>query len=129
MITSTKTIRNVLAVAAAMAVASGAAAQTRDVTVLAPTAPADVLVEYVRYGDLNLASAAGQARLESRIASAIDNVCPAGFALDLNAAAQSNACKVSALADARSQMDEAIAQARSGQLALAGGNIRFHCIP
>ena len=124
MITKSKSIRNVVAVAAAIAAASGAVAQTRDVTVLAPTAPSDVLVEYVRYGDLNLASAAGQARLESRIASAIDNVCPAGFALDLNAAAQSQSCKASALADARGQMDEVIARARSGQLALAGGNIR-----
>ena len=124
MITTSKTIRNVLAVAAALAAATGAAAQTRDVTVLAPTAPADVLIQVVRYGDLNLASAAGQARLESRVLAAVHSVCPAGFALDLNAAAQSNACKVSALADARSQMDEAIAQARSGQLALAGGTIR-----
>jgi UrcA family protein len=125
MIAKSKILRNVAAVAAAVAAATGAAAQTRDVTVLAPTAPSDVLVQYVRYGDLNLASAAGRARLESRVLSAIDNVCPAGFALDLNAAAQSNGCKVAALTDARSQMDSAIARARSGQLALAGGSLRI----
>lgn len=121
MFTASKTIL----AAAALAAAGGALAQGRDVTVLAPTAPADVLVQIVRYGDLNLASAAGQARLESRVLSAVDNVCPAGFAIDLNAAAQSSACKISALADARSQMAAAIAQARSGQLALAGGSIRI----
>ncbi|HYJ53177.1 MAG TPA: UrcA family protein [Allosphingosinicella sp.] len=120
----TKTIRTALAIAVAAAAATGAAAQSRDVTILARTAPADVLVEYVRYGDLNLASASGQARLEDRVRNAVDAVCPAGFAIDLNAAAQSNSCKVAAFTDARSQMDAVIAQARSGQLALAGGGIR-----
>jgi UrcA family protein len=118
-------LRNAFAAAAALAAAAGAAAQTRDVTILAPTLPSDVLVQVVRYGDLNLASAAGQARLEDRVRGAVDDVCPAGFALDLNAAAQSNACKVAAYDDARGQMDSAIAQARSGQLASAGGNIRI----
>jgi UrcA family protein len=124
MITNSRTIRNAVVIAAALAAASGAAAQTRDVTILAPTLPSDVLVQFVHYSDLNLASAAGQARLADRVRSAVDNVCPAGFALDLNAAAQSSACKVAAFTDARSQMDAAIAQARSGQLALAGGGIR-----
>jgi UrcA family protein len=118
---------NLVLLAAALVAASGAAAQTRDVTILAPTAPADALVQYVRYGDLNLTGAAGQARLEDRVRAAVDNVCPAGFALDLNAAAQSSACKVAAFTDARSQMDAAIAQASSGQLALAGsgGSLRI----
>jgi UrcA family protein len=121
----TKTIRTALALAAAAAGATGAAAQSRDVTILARTAPVDVLVEYVRYSDLNLASAAGLARLEDRVRSAVDNVCPAGFALDLDAAAQSSSCKIAALTDARSQMDTVIARARSGQIALAGGGIRI----
>lgn len=130
MITNSPTARKAALFAAALialAASTGpaSAAQDRDVTILAPTLPSDVLVRVVRYGDLNLASAAGQARLERRVQTAVDAVCPAGFVLDLGAAAHANACKVAAYEDARSQMDEVIARARSGQLASAGGGIRI----
>ncbi|TMJ20279.1 MAG: UrcA family protein [Alphaproteobacteria bacterium] len=115
----------IAAAVASIATGTAAAAQGRDVTILAPTLPSDVLVQVVRYGDLNLSSPAGQARLEDRVRSAVDNVCPAGFAIDLNAASQSSACKIAAYGDARSQMDQAIARARSGQLASAGGALRI----
>jgi UrcA family protein len=130
MITNSPTLRNVALFAAAFiafAASTGPAnaAQDRDVTILAPTVPSDVLVQYVRYGDLNLASAAGQARLDTRVRNAVDSVCPAGFVMDLDAASQTRACKVAAYEDARTQMDAAIAQANSGQLALNGGGIRI----
>jgi UrcA family protein len=124
MIIKSKTLL-IAAAVASIATGTAAGAQGRDVTVLAPTLPSDVLVQVVRYGDLNLSSPAGQARLESRVRSAVDNVCPAGFAIDLNAASQSNACKIAAYSDARSQMDQAIAQAGSGRLASAAGGIRI----
>lgn len=130
MITDSPTIRKAALFAAAFiafAASTGPAlaAQDRDVTILAPTVPSDVLVRYVGYSDLNLASAAGQARLESRVQSAVDAVCPAGFVLDLNAASQANACKIAALEDAHVQMAAAIDRARSGQLALNGGGLRI----
>ena len=72
-----------------------------------PAAAADILVApetvtvRVSYADLNLATAQGRARLDSRIAGAARSICGSFFAVDLTMAAQVRDCRADAIASAR----------------------------
>lgn len=74
----------------------------------------NVPVAKVRYGDLDLASAAGERRLWSRIALAIDSVCPAFDRHSLDDAEAIRACRTTAKASADPQAAAAISRDRSG---------------
>ncbi len=76
-----------LAGAAAPAFAAAPAAQTR----------------IVGFADLDLSSAAGRARLDRRIGSAVRAVCGRVAPADLNGLAQVEACRAETLADATAQ--------------------------
>lgn len=117
----------VAALTAAALATPGHAAQRADVTVVSP--PAGALVRYVSYADLDLASAAGRDRLESRIAGAVSRVCPAGHPADLTTAALTDICRDIAWDGARAQMNFAVARAADGQLALRGGTIAVSARP
>jgi UrcA family protein len=118
----------VAALTAAALATPGHAAQRADVTVVSPP-PAGALVRYVSYADLDLASAAGRDRLESRIAGAVSRVCPAGHPADLTTAALTDTCRDIAWDGARAQMNFALARAANGQLALRGGTIAVSARP
>ena len=75
--------------------------------IAAPAAAADIVVApetvtvRVSYADLNLATAQGRARLDSRIAGAARSICGSFFAVDLTMAAQVRECRTDAIASAR----------------------------
>ncbi len=101
--------------------ATAQAAQDRPVVVLAEP---NISVERVPYGDLNLAASADKKTLYSRVGSAVRNVCnfdSTGIASDYRT------CSSMAWADARPQIDKALAQADHlaslGQPAFAAGAI------
>jgi UrcA family protein len=73
---------------------------------------ADVVT--VGYGDLNLASAAGQRALDSRIEAAVNVVCEAGDSAELRTHALERACRNEAFAAAQPQRDAAIGGQRRG---------------
>jgi len=58
----------------------------------------------VHYSDLNLASPAGIAALNSRIKNAVDQVCGSADSRQLEEVAAVNECKKAALADAMAQV-------------------------
>ncbi len=73
----------------------------------------------VRYGDLNLASDAGRASLETRIRAAVRSVCAAGDSRNLRELAASAACRDKAEAKAMASMQIAVDRAASrDQLAM-----------
>lgn len=63
-------------------------------------APQNVTVR-VSYADLNLASAEGRARLDSRIAGAARSICGSYFSADLRMSALVHECRDDAIASAR----------------------------
>ncbi len=67
----------------------------------------------VSYADLDLASHAGRAALEARVARATRRVCGDTFALDLHTATASRKCIVAAHAKARLQIDLAVARTQN----------------
>ena len=75
-------------------------------TVLAGTAspaiaaPPAAPTRIVSYADLDLASPAGRARLDQRLAAAARAVCGDAFATDLRTLAQVRACRAETLANA-----------------------------
>lgn len=101
--------------------ATAQAAQDRPVVVYAQP---NINIERVPYGDLNLASSADRKTLYGRVGSAVRNVCnfdSTGIATDYRS------CASLAWADARPQIDKALAQADRlaslGQPAFAAGAI------
>jgi UrcA family protein len=101
--------------------ATAQAAQERPVVVYAEP---NMNIERVPYGDLNLAAAADRKALFGRVGSAVRNVCnfdSTGIASDYRT------CSSLAWADARPQIDKALAQADHlaslGQPAFAAGAI------
>lgn len=68
----------------------------------APPAPA-AQTRIVSYADLDLSNAAGRARLDQRIGSAVRAVCGRAAPTDLNGLAQVQACRDETLADATAQ--------------------------
>lgn len=70
----------------------------------------------VAYGDLDLASAAGQATLQSRIKAAVRRVCGSGMGRQaLSAAMDAQRCHAEAMASAKRASVSLIAAARSGK--------------
>lgn len=83
-----------LALAATLAAATPAAAQTDSVT--------------IGYGDLNLASEAGRAVLDQRIDGAARALCGQFSPLELKMTALSRTCRAAVHADARAQLARVI---------------------
>jgi UrcA family protein len=83
-----------------------------------PAAAQEIRQERVAYSDLDLTGAAGQATLSKRIGAAVKRVCrPVGnSAVEVH---EWNRCKRASLANARGQMDVAIARAGGGRTGIA----------
>ncbi len=108
-------IRTIACLIAATAATTAFAAPA--VTVGDATTPRSV---EVRHGDLNLASATGEAALNRRIAAAATAVCGRADIRDLSARQRVDACRATTLAAARTRVEVAVAAAKSGtQFAVA----------
>ncbi|QYE33065.1 MULTISPECIES: UrcA family protein [Sphingosinicellaceae] len=70
-----------------------------------------VPIQHVSYADLNLASNAGQATLQHRVARAIDVVCGETYGAPLSVEATTKTCKRQALVSTARQMTVAVANA------------------
>ena len=79
--------------------------------------------ERVTYADLDLASGAGQARLQDRIAFAAKSVCDAGSYTDVVMMPLVRACRSSAIASAQPAFSAAVAAAtgRHGTVTVLDG--------
>jgi len=73
-----------------------------------------VRTRVVRYGDLNIATEAGEAALRNRVAGAIDKVCggPSIFVRDLMENEDLRACHNQSMADAMPQVQMMVDDAR-----------------
>lgn len=91
----------------------GAAALAQDATVIGERPSDDVITERVPYGDLNLASKAGEKALHFRVRGAVRRVCDPQFGTQ-----PYMACRSYAWGGAKPQMERAIERAR--QLAYNG---------
>ena len=82
-------------------------------TLLVPTVSQaqDTRSERVTYGDLDLASSAGQGRLQARIAFAARSVCDAGSYTDIGMMPLVLACRSDAIAGAQPAFKAAIGAA------------------
>lgn len=84
-----------------------------------PDVPPETIVAFVPYDDLNLESAAGARTLENRIKAAANRLCGAPQAPGLAESERVEACREDVLGSARPQIDEALAMAGTGSVALA----------
>ncbi len=82
------------------------------VTAPANAASDNIPTRVVRYADLNLATAAGQATLNRRIVNAARAVCAADNNPDLRARQAANKCYRTAIASANRQAEIAVANSR-----------------
>ncbi len=82
---------------------------------------ADVQSVGVHAGDLNLATDAGRAVLQQRIAHAVDAVCGMSHPRTAGEAQAYAACSKTARAGTATQYDTMVAAARDGQKMMAGG--------
>ena len=99
--------------------AIGAAALTGTVALAAPLHAAEPQPAVsVSYGDLDLSDSKDVTRFERRVQLAAGSLCNAG-SRGLSAQAKANECKADVLANARTDMDKAIASARTGTVRLA----------
>jgi UrcA family protein len=106
-------------VMATAAVSTAYANPRNEVVVTAPKLPEDTLVAYVFYGDLNINSEAGMARLNGRVSGAVKQVCPIGTHLDLKESAHNRQCRQ----DAFSQANRQIERIRTEQFASRSGSV------
>jgi UrcA family protein len=83
-----------------LALASAFAALTVATTSFAASQSDDPPSTAVRYGDLDLSTAAGANALYHRIANAAQLVCPNPYSRDLKTAAASRRCQADAIAQA-----------------------------
>ena len=86
-------------------------------------APPEARTRIVSYADLNLASAAGRARLESRIERAVRAVCGSPIVWELRSFDRVQECRAEARADAAAQLRRGevfIASAQPGQIVFSG---------
>ena len=74
----------------------------------------------VRYGDLNLSTATGEAKLMSRIRFAVRDLCVEGVNYSPKDAADLRSCKSRAWGSARPQLDQLLAEARTASVGSAG---------
>ena len=81
--------------------------------------PAQAEGRRVSYADLNLSSPEGQAVLDSRIASAIRQICGRAFPTDLQSAHQVERCRSETRADVQAQRNDALAQAQNERIQLS----------
>jgi UrcA family protein len=102
--------------ATSLLILAAAPANARDLTVIAEPTIDQQLSQRVSYSDLNLATAAGQKRLHSRVRSAVRTVCaPVDAKGDLSAAFD---CSSFAWNGAKPQIEQAVTRAE--QLAFNG---------
>ena len=94
---------------------SVAAAATTVLATAPASAQSEVRTQEVRFGDLDLTSAAGAAALDQRIARATRSVCGVTGARTLQEITQARRCQKVALSDAAPRAQFAVAQARSSQ--------------
>ena len=96
------------------------------IAIAAPAAAREELTRTVSYSGLDLASAAGQKQLETRIRSAVRSVCQIGQARGLSQRLISENCRESAMKSAMKQAKIAIANysrkrgVASGSLVIEG---------
>jgi UrcA family protein len=83
-----------------LALAGAFAALTVTATSFAAPKSADAPSVTVRYGDLNLDTAAGATALYHRISAAARQVCPEYYSRDLGLRAASERCQANAIAEA-----------------------------
>ena len=98
----------------------GAAALTTGTLMLGTAlhaAPAPEAVT-VSYADLDLSSSNGQARLERRVNKAADKLCRAGER-GVGNQKLSTECKADVLANAKTDIDAAVASSRTGTVRIA----------
>jgi UrcA family protein len=105
-------IRTALLIPALFAVAANAANAAEPVGAFEPTS-----VE-VRFDDLNLATAAGRAKLERRVSSAVVRACPIRGSQDLAIVANAMRCRQAARQAAKPQVQLALQQSGTQQLAV-----------
>lgn len=99
--------------------AIGAAALTGTVALAAPLhAAGPQQAVSVSYADLDLARSEDVSRLERRVQTAAGTLCNAG-SRSLSMQAKASECRADVLANARADIDTAIASARTGTVQLA----------
>ena len=81
--------------------------------------PAQAETRTVSYADLDLSSPEGQAVFDSRIASAIRQVCGRAFPTDLQSRREVDRCRSETLADVQAQRNDALAQAHNDRIQLS----------
>jgi UrcA family protein len=106
-------MKSILAFVGAAALAATSAAAETVVVTAAPTAK-------VSYADLDLNSAAGQARLQQRIRGAAGDLCLEDNVGSLKERLQRNACFAAAVTDGDRQVDELLAGRTASAAAAAG---------
>jgi UrcA family protein len=104
-------MKTLLAIAAAAAAFGAAPAAAGDL----PTAPP--AIQIVRYTDLNLATDAGRAALDRRIARAVREVCGRASDADVHGKNVVGRCRVETASAARAQPESVLAAAASVRLA------------
>jgi len=77
----------------------------------------------VEYGDLNLATASGQRRLNYRIEAAAQAICGSAEHLDLRALTANEECRAGVRASAKPQVEIAIAKARQSTAVAAASSL------
>jgi UrcA family protein len=101
-----------------VAVAAVAAAFVTTSLAVSPAAAQTAEVA-VSYADLNLASPAGRAALDGRIALAARQVCAIGAGVDLKLTSQSRSCEDGAIASAAAQVDQVTGRRGTVRVSLA----------
>jgi UrcA family protein len=89
-----------------LALAAVAAASLMTGIAVSPAAAGEAVA--VPYGDLNLASPAGRARLDARVSQAATALCGRYDARELRLSALSRACRDDAISGARGQREAAL---------------------
>jgi len=98
--------------------AAVAAAGLSTLTAVSPALASGAGVS-VRHADLNLASAAGRAALDRRIDRAARQVCGTALTVELDLAAEIEACRADVLAEARAQRDALVSGIELAELRAA----------
>lgn len=83
----------------------------------------EALTKVVKFGDLNIATEAGEKRLLRRVRYAVDTVCPS-FEVSLIPTNEERSCRDFAWSGARTQIASALAGARSGEMNALAAAIR-----
>jgi UrcA family protein len=86
------------------------------VATVAAANPAHAQTQIISYADLDLTSPAGQAALDSRIQSAVRQVCGRAYPIDLQSQRDVARCRSATLADVQAQRNDALAQARTDRV-------------